>query len=262
MELRQTALRLLCIVDPRTKADAVRAIDPLAHPLDPQVTLLTGDQVIPGRPDRPLLVAPRKVPRRGMGSVAGRAALVHALAHIELNAINLALDAVWRFASLPQEFYLDWWQVAREEALHFCLLSDHLHTLGFAYGDFEAHDNLWLMAEKTADDVLARMGLVPRLLEARGLDAAPPIRKKLADAGDLPAAQILDIILADEIGHVDIGNRWFAWLCAQRNLDPGTAFPALLAQYQAPMPKAPFNLAARRSAGFTDSEIAWLVAQA
>jgi uncharacterized ferritin-like protein (DUF455 family) len=213
---------------------------------------------IPGRPEKPLLVAPREVGRRSMVTIEGRAALIHALAHIEFNAINLALDAVWRFADMPLDFYADWLKVAAEEALHFSLLSSHLQSLGFSYGDFAAHNSLWEMAEKTKGDVLARMALVPRTLEARGLDATPGVRSKLAQVGDMAAAEILDIILRDEIGHVEVGNHWYHWCCEQRGLDVLTTYQALAQRYKAPVLRGPFNLEARRQAGFMESEIAAL----
>ena len=193
-----------------------------------------------------------------MNTVEGRAVLIHALAHIEFNAINLALDALWRFPNMPQDYYADWLLVAGEEALHFSLLATHLRMQGFAYGDFPGHDSLWDMAEKTRDDVLARIALVPRTLEARGLDASPPVRAKLAQAGDHAAAAILDIILRDEIGHVAIGNRWFGWLCAQRDIEPVATYAALAAHYEAPQLRGPFNIAARRAAGFSEQELAAL----
>lgn len=220
--------------------------------------VLSAQAGIPGRPARPELVAPLQVKTRSMRTQEGRAALIHALAHIEFNAINLALDAVWRFACMPEAFYADWMQVASEEAYHFSLLASHLETLGFAYGDFPAHNSLWDMAEKTQNDILARIALVPRTMEARGLDAAPPVRNKLAQAGDQVAADILDIILHDEIGHVAIGNRWYAWLCTQRGLDPITTFARLSVQFKAPVLRGPFNMGARRAAGFTEDELALL----
>ncbi len=195
-----------------------------------------------------------------MTTVEGRAALIHALSHIEFNAINLALDAVWRFDGMPRDFYADWLQVAAEEALHFTLLNEHLQSLGYAYGDFGAHNSLWEMAEKTAGDVVARMALVPRTLEARGLDATPAVRAKLAQAGDEAAAQILDIILRDEVGHVAIGNRWYRWLCERDHLDPVATYAALSVHYKAPVLRGPFNVDARRAAGFSDEEIAVLEA--
>ena len=211
---------------------------------------------IPGRPALPELVAPRLVKHRAMNSVEGRAALVHALAHIEFNAINLALDAIWRFADMPRDYYADWLRVASEEALHFSMLKAHLKTLGFAYGDFSAHNSLWELAEKTQGDLLARMALVPRTLEARGLDATPAVRAKLAQAGDTAAAEILDVILRDEVGHVAIGNRWFGYLCAQRELEPITIYAELALHYKAPVLRGPFNLDARRAAGFSEAELA------
>ncbi|MDQ9171735.1 ferritin-like domain-containing protein [Oxalobacteraceae bacterium R-40] len=210
---------------------------------------------IPGRPERPELVSPLSVKRRSMRTEEGRATLIHALAHIEFNAINLALDAVWRFPEMPNDYYADWLKVAAEEALHFSLLESHLRVLGHAYGAFPAHNSLWDMAEKTGHDALARMALVPRTMEARGLDATPAVRAKLAQAGDTAAAEILDIILRDEIGHVAIGNRWYAWLCAQRNLDAVATYRTLARQYKAPTLRRPFNMEARRAAGFSEEEL-------
>lgn len=210
---------------------------------------------IPGRPARPELVPPRLVGRRSMATVEGRAMLIHALAHIEFNATNLALDALWRFPGMPAGYYTDWLRVASEEAIHFSMLSAHLQTLGFQYGDFAAHDSLWEMVERTREDIVARMALVPRTLEARGLDAIPPLRAKLAQAGDLAAAKILDRILQDEIGHVAIGNHWYVYLCDQQGLEPRAAYDALAARYRAPALKGPFNIEARRLAGFTEAEL-------
>ena len=171
------------------------------------------------------------------------------------NAINLALDAVWRFPGMPTDYYLDWLRVASEEALHFTLLAEHLASLGHAYGDFDAHDGLWAMTERTAGDITARMALVPRTLEARGLDATPPMQARLAQAGDHRAVEILDIILRDEIGHVAVGNRWYRWLCARDGLDPVAHYPVLANRFGAPRPKGPYNVAARLAAGFTQIEV-------
>ena len=184
--------------------------------------------------------------------------LIHALAHIEANAVNLALDILWRFGGMPERFYLDWLQVAQEEALHFQLLDAHLNSLGFAYGDFAAHDGLWDMAEKTKDSLLARLALVPRTLEARGLDASPAVRNKLISVGDRAGADILSLILRDEIGHVAIGNRWYRHLCAQQGLDHIQTYAELAQRYGAPQLKGPFNLDARRAAGFDEVELALL----
>lgn len=211
---------------------------------------------VPGRPARPVLVLPREVARRSATAGAGHAALIHALAHIEFNAINLALDAVCRFPGLPASFYTDWLRVAAEEAIHFRLLRDHLRSLGREYGDFVAHDGLWQMAVKTAHDPLARMALVPRVLEARGLDASPGIIRRLRANGDAPGAAIVEIILRDEVGHVEIGTRWFNHLCAERGCDPDATFERLLAEFDAPHPVPPVNLDARRRARFTPHELA------
>lgn len=253
MDLRTQALAALALSDPEAKCAAVAALNDHL-PIDARAVIepLLG---VPGRPARPELVAPANVPRRAMSTVEGRAALLHALAHIEFNAINLALDIVWRFPGMPEAFYRDWSRVAREEADHFRLLADRLQALGIAYGDYPAHNGLWEMAEKTSADLMARLALVPRTLEARGLDASPPIRKRLAQAGDDESARILDIILRDEVGHVAIGNHWFKWLCAQEDLNPVDAYERLAVQYQAPRLRGPFNLPARRAAGFDEEEL-------
>jgi len=209
-----------------------------------------------GRPSRPELVPPQRVPRRELSHPEGHAALIHALAHIEFTAINLALDAAYRFQGLPSAFYADWLKVAAEEADHFRLLRDHLRRLGHDYGDFPAHAGLWEIASRTADDPLARMALVPRLMEARGLDATPGLRKKLAAHGDAAGAAILDIILRDEITHVAAGDRWFRHLCAERGLDPQTTWRRLVLELDVPKPRRPFNETARLAAGFSADELA------
>ncbi|OOV09256.1 hypothetical protein RF819_17700 [Rhodoferax fermentans] len=252
--LRAQALRLLLLPDTQDKAQAVRALKVQDWPLDTG-TQLSEPLGVPGRPPRPQLVQPSALAKRAVGTPQGRASLIHALTHIEANAINLALDIVWRFPNMPEAFYRDWWQVAVEEALHFQLLEAHLRSLGHAYGDFPAHDGLWDMAAKTQDDLLARLALVPRTLEARGLDVTPAIRNKLVSVGDQAAAAILDVILRDEIGHVATGNYWYAALCAQRGLDPVLTYTQLAQRYTAPVLKGPFNLSARRAAGFTEAEL-------
>jgi uncharacterized ferritin-like protein (DUF455 family) len=258
MELRAHALHILCLADPVAKATAARAWSESPGPPADPLQALCAQQPLPGRPPRPLLLAHTQLVRRSPFTTVGRAALLHAVAHIEFNAINLALDAIWRFADMPAAYYRQWQRVAAEEALHFTLLCEHLASLGHAYGDFDAHDGLWTMVEKTQGDITARMALVPRTLEARGLDATPPMQARLAKAGDARAVAILDIILRDEVGHVAIGNFWFRWLCQRDGLDPVAHYAALAARYGAPRPRAPFNVAARRAAGFTDAEIAAL----
>jgi uncharacterized ferritin-like protein (DUF455 family) len=222
--------------------------------IDPD-TIFDTPEALPGRPALPRLVPPKDVPTRSPFTPDGRAALLHAVTHIEFNAINLALDAVWRFAGMPRAFYTDWLRVADEEALHFTLLREHLVSLGHDYGSFDAHDGLWTMTQRTAFDVTARMALVPRTLEARGLDAAPPMQAKLRRAGDLRAVEILDVILRDEIGHVAIGNHWYRWLCARDGHDPQALYAELTERHQAPRLRPPFNTEARRAAGFTEAEI-------
>ena len=256
MELRREALRILALADPAEKAAAARALR-VDLALDADAVLdAQPARPLPGRPARPRLVPPAEVPRRTPFTPAGRAALLHAVAHIEFNAINLALDAVWRFAGLPEAYYRGWAQVAAEEALHFTLLTEHLQQdLGHAYGDFDAHDGLWAMCEKTAGDVIARMALVPRTLEARGLDATPPMRAKFERAGDARAVEILDIILRDEIGHVAVGNRWYRWLCEREGLEPVAHYALLATRHGAPRLKGPFNIEARLAAGFSEEEV-------
>lgn len=212
-----------------------------------------------GRPARPEMVPPSKLPRRSLGSVEGRQALIHAVAHIEFNAINLGLDAALRFPGMPAAFYRDWLSVAADEARHFTMLNKRLSELGVQYGDLPAHNGLWDMAERTAHDALVRMALVPRVLEARGLDVTPGMIEKLSAAGDDETVRLLEIILEEEEGHVLIGSRWFGHLCAERNLDPEQTFRHLLGEYFSGQLRGPFNLPARRRAGFSAAEIERLV---
>lgn len=222
---------------------------------------LAGWQTLPvrcGAPAKPPLVGHKDVPQRGVHAAEGRARLLHAIAHIEFTAINLALDHAARFAGMPRAYYDDWIDVAAEEASHFVLIRERLRAYGHEYGDFPAHASLWQMAERTAHDPLARMALVPRMLEARGLDATPPIQRKLIEAGDTESASALDVILNDEIGHVGLGDRWFKHLCGQRDLDPENTYRELLMTHHAPKQPANLNLAARLKAGFSERELAML----
>ena len=217
---------------------------------------------MPGRPARPRLVHPRELPKRGMGSPQGRAAFVHSIAHIEFNAIDLAWDAVYRFRGLPGAYYADWVGVAHDEARHFRMLRERLRQFGHEYGDFDAHNGLWEMAEKTAHDGLARMALVPRVLEARGLDVTPAMILKLRALGDDATADILELILREEVAHVAAGSRWFRWHCERAGAEPRVRFRELLDDYARGSLRGPFNHAARRDAGFDDEEIALLEASA
>jgi uncharacterized ferritin-like protein (DUF455 family) len=259
MNPRQHALSILCLNDPIGKAEQTRALFASldAAAIDPG-TVFDPPESLPGRPALPRLVSAKDVPARSPFTLEGRAALLHAVTHIEFNAINLALDAVWRFSAMPLAYYTDWLRVASEEALHFTLLREHLRTLGFDYGSFDAHDGLWAMTQRTAHDCTARMALVPRTLEARGLDATPPMQAKLRRAGDLRAVEILGVILRDEVGHVAIGNHWYRWLCARDGHDPVTLYAELALRHGAPRLRPPFNHAARLAAGFTEAEIALL----
>lgn len=210
----------------------------------------------PGRPEKPALVNPRTLPKRGLGSIEGRIALLHSLAHIEFNAINLALDAVYRFRGMPQDYVEDWLRVAGDEGQHFLLVINRLKDLGACYGDLDAHDGLWDMARRTEHDVLVRMALVPRILEARGLDVAPPMIRKLKLNNDEDSAAILQRIYTDEITHVAVGNRWFRFVCDERNLDGCVVFKDLLKGPTSGYLKSPYNDEARFEAGFTVEEMA------
>jgi len=215
---------------------------------------------MPGRPVRPALVSPRDLPRRGFGTEEGRAAFIHAVAHIEFNAIDLAWDAVYRFRGMPAAYYADWVSVASDEARHFTMLRARLNELGHDYGDFDAHHGLWEMAEKTADDGLARMALVPRVLEARGLDVTPGMIAKLRQLGDHVTADILAVILREEVGHVAAGSRWYRWHCARAGVEPNARFRELLVEYATGVLRKPFNMAARLEAGFEVEELESLLA--
>lgn len=253
MDWAEAALRAYCCADPAQKCALTLELPQPDCPLDQAADL----PAQPGRPTRPQLIHPAKVPRRKLGSEAGRVALVHAVAHIEFNAINLALDAALRFAGMPLAFYQDWISVARDEARHHQMLSARLDQMGAAYGDCSAHNGLWEMADKTAHDALLRMALVPRVLEARGLDVTPGMITRLREVGDTATVQNLEVILEEEVRHVAIGSHWFRYLCAQRGLEPDSTFAALMAQYMPGNKGAAghFNVAARREAGFSEQEL-------
>ncbi|MGV0982680.1 MAG: ferritin-like domain-containing protein [Polynucleobacter sp.] len=259
LELRETSLAILANTNVESKVShlanlfdeyqAGRIVVNLSSDLDSR------NNCLPGRPLKPDLVAPKFVPKRKMDTVEGRAILWHSLAHIEFNAMNLALDAIWRFPNMPKAYYQDWLRVAKEESYHFSLINRHLQSFGFSYGDFPAHNSLWEMVERTADSVIARMALVPRTMEARGLDAVPEIRDRFKQIKDDRAVEILEIILHDEIGHVLVGNRWFNFLCANDKLSPIATYRELAERYCAPTLRGPFNFDAREQAGFTAEEL-------
>lgn len=268
MHPRLSALAALRLTDPEAKVAATRATAAPAatDSIAIEPLRIEGDDLgVPGRPERPLRVTATAVQKRSPFTPEGRAALIHSICHIEFNAINLALDAVWRYDGMPEAYYRDWLRVADEEAQHFTLLHAHLQDMGWRYGDFPGHDGLWNMCEKTKDDVLARMALVPRTLEARGLDATPLIQAKLKRVNTpdaLRAVEILDIILRDEVGHVAIGNHWYRWLCERDGLDPVSHYAELTRRHEAPKLRPPFNWPAREAAGFTPDEMARLNADA
>lgn len=214
---------------------------------------------VPGRPQKPELISQLKLKQRKLGSELGRATLIHAIAHIEFNAINLALDAVYRFRDMPNEYYTDWLQVASEEAYHFSLLEKRLQNMGYEYGDMPAHNGLWEMVLKTDHDVLIRMAMVPRVLEARGLDVTPGMMQRLEKVGDLETVELLKIILRDEIGHVAIGSRWYKYCCELQELEPEAKFRELLTEYMGGGLRGPFYTEARLQAGFSQQEMDDLV---
>ncbi|WP_329743107.1 ferritin-like domain-containing protein [Dyella sp. A6] len=264
-DLHAAAKACLDATDPAEKLCLTRAVwaavasgelrpDPSADPPEPIGAA--------GRPARPQLVSARQVPQRGLGTAEGRAALVHAVAHIEFNAINLAWDAVYRFRGMPGDYYRDWVSCAHDEARHFALLSARLAELGHAYGDFDAHNGLWDMAEKTAHHDTARMALVPRVLEARGLDVTPGMIERLHHAGDERTIAVLEVILREEVAHVAAGTRWYRWCCERDGSDPFETFFALLREYMGVSLRGPFNRPARLEAGFIEAELDRLAALA
>lgn len=211
-----------------------------------------------GMPENLQLVHPSKVARRRLGSKAGRIALLHAVAHIEFSAINLALDAVYRFRHMPEGYYADWLRVAAEECYHFSLIQKQLRLMGSEYGELPAHQGLWDVAVYSASDPLKRMALVPRVLEARGLDVTPGLIERVTEIGDTMLADILRIILRDEIRHVRTGSQWFKYLCDKRGMGSIGIFDKILREYRKDMNahiNGPFHVSARLQAGFTQTEI-------
>lgn len=251
LSFRDDLLAALVEPDPDRKCAAVAALRFDGAPLHGAAE---ADPRVPGRPQRPELIRPRDVPNRGLGTIEGRAALCHAVAHIEFNAINLALDAAWRFGDLPAGYYADWLSVAQDEARHFLAMRQRLRELGSDYGALPAHNGLWEAAEKTAHDVLVRMACVPRVLEARGLDVTPNMIHRLRELRDADTIAVLEVILDEEVRHVEIGSRWFRWCCQQRGLDPTPTFKKLLAE-NGVLLRPPFNHEARTRAGFLPEEL-------
>jgi len=254
------AYRCIMLCDPDEKVDQTRLM--VKHWQDGQLVMEKYESPksidVPGRPEKPVPVNPRVLPRRSFHTKEGRAALLHAITHIEFNAINLALDAVYRFRDLPQDYYNDWLKVADEEAQHFTLLRDRLQLLGYDYGDFDAHNGLWDMALRTAHDVLIRMALVPRVMEARGLDVTPGMIDRFNAIGDQRSVDVLNVILKEEVGHVEIGSRWFHYFCDQRDLPREKTYLDLMQQYAQGRVKPPIDREARKAAGFSEQELQYL----
>ena len=251
-ELATRAVAVLETADPAAKAALARGLAADWRSGDISEVGSAAAPARPGRPERPLLKRPGEVPKRKINrGTAGRSALLHALAHIELNAIDLAVDIIARFTDedLPRAFYDDWVKVADEEAKHYLLLAARLQELGMAYGDLPAHDGLWQAAEETAHDLLARLAVVPLVLEARGLDVTPTMIAKLEAVEDHDSAAVLEVIYSEEIGHVAIGKRWFDHLCAARGLAPQETWQALVRRHFRGQLKPPFNEEARDQAG-------------
>lgn len=262
INLFDEAKRCFLIADPDEKLDASLALvsdwraGRLCWDADDQPEQL----LVPGRLERPLLVPPQQVSKRGFGSLTRRSALIHALAHIELTAVNLAWDTIYRYRGLPRAYYEDWLQCAGEESEHFLALRGRLRDMGFDYGDFSAHDELWGSAVETGHELMDRMGIVHRVFEARALDVIPNTLDKFHELGDTKTAAILTRIANDEIGHVSAGTRWFRYRCEQKGLDPDNTFFQLLQRYLGHIPRGPFNHEARRRCGFSDQELARLEA--
>ncbi len=209
-------------------------------------------------PDKPQLLPPRDMPKRSVNSPSGKIAFFHALAHIEFVAIYLAWDILYRFRGLPNKFYQDWLRVADEEAQHFTLIRNYLLAMGSDYGELPAHSGLWEYAEETSVDVLDRLALVPRCMEARGLDITPQMIDKFKRQSDNKSVNLLTKILEDEVGHVKIGSDWFKTICEQRGINQEQKYIELIEKFYVGKPKGPFNRELRIIAGFSNAEIDWL----
>ncbi len=238
----------------RMEADATTGRVPIPKTIRKTIRK-TLPRAIPGHPENLVLVPPKELKKRKLSTTLGQSIFIHALAHIEFNAINLALDAVYRFRDMPWEFYTDWLSVAKEEANHHRLLSQRLNDFGYQYGDFPAHNGLWDMAVKTDRDLLQRMALIPCVFEARGLDVTPPMIKRLEALGDHGTSDILRLILEEEVRHVAIGQRWFKHECEKRQLDPENTLLELIKKHLPGRKHGPFNFEARIKAGFSEFQL-------
>ena len=258
MELRAHCLKALASTDLNKKLNQVKVIYESfkSH----QMTIDSKVDIqhtyhLPGAPLTPQIVPPRFVEKRSTSTEQGKLIFVHALAHIEFSAINLALDIIWRFKDLPDQFYSDWLQIAYEEHLHFNLLNDYLKKFDLSYGSFNAHNSLWEMADRTRHDLIHRLALIPRTMEARGLDVTPPIIEKFKQQKDDDIAAILQIIFEEEIRHVSIGNIWYRWACKAQKLAPHETYKNLLKTYDIELNYEKLNKEARYKAGFLKEEL-------
>jgi uncharacterized ferritin-like protein (DUF455 family) len=257
--VQTAAARVLNVADPSEKAAAARACAAAWRASELSLPSTGAASIAPPRPARPArpeLKAPGQVPRRRLGTLEGRFALLHAVAHIEFNASDLAVDLVARFGGDPRiadtdrhSFVSDWISVGDDEARHFQMVRARLHELGADYGDLPAHDGLWEAAEATADDLAARLAVAPMVLEARGLDVTPGMIEKLVSVGDRDSAGILEVIYTEEVGHVAAGRRWFEAVCASDEVDPRVCFQTLVRERFKADLKRPFNAEARNRAG-------------
>ena len=258
MELRAQCLKALAANDLNQKLNQVQAIYESfkSHQIKIDAKAdIKHTYHLPGAPPKPDIVAPRLVEKRSASTQHGKLIFIHALAHIEFSAINLALDIIWRFKNLPEQFYSDWLQIAYEEQAHFNLLNSYLKKFGLAYGSFNAHNSLWEMAERTSHDLIHRLALIPRTMEARGLDVTPPIIEKFKQQKDDEIASILQIIYEEEIHHVSIGNIWYRWACESQKLDPHETYKNLLKNYNIELNYEKLNKEARYKAGFLKEEL-------
>ena len=258
MELRAHCLKALATTDLNKKLNQVKVI--YGSFKSHQMTIDSKVDIqhtyhLPGAPLTPQIVPPRLVEKRSTSTEQGKLIFVHALAHIEFSAINLALDIIWRFKDLPDQFYSDWLQIAYEEHLHFNLLNDYLKKFDLSYGSFNAHNSLWEMADRTRHDLIHRLALIPRTMEARGLDVTPPIIEKFKQQKDDEIAAILQIIYEEEIRHVSIGNIWYRWACEAQKLDPHETYKNLLKTYDIELNYEKLNKEARYKAGFLKEEL-------
>ena len=258
MELRAQCLKALAANDLNDKLSQVQAIYESFKSKQIKIDSKADIQHtyhLPGAPSKPDIVPPRLVEKRSASTQHGKLTFIHALAHIEFSAINLALDIIWRFKNLPDQFYRDWLQIAYEEQNHFNLLNDYLKKFGLAYGSFNAHNSLWEMAERTSHDLIHRLALIPRTMEARGLDVTPAIIEKFKQQRDDDIAAILKIIYEEEIHHVSIGNIWYRWACDTQKLDPHETYKNLLMSYNIELNYQKLNKEARFKAGFLKEEL-------